>query len=205
MPWRHMKKWMYSPTILDLCTRWWSVSRSGHFTSCDHWIGGCMVPTPSLNTVSGKNLLFLLLMWTYRYTCCLYCHMIERLYMGFGLVIGFIGLWYSALLHFTLHCYTHTSVHSHIFTSRCLVTAFNGEHSHSSGFLNGPRPQLPANHSYSSMTEPQQLSKSLINQLLFASLTQLLSNCPAYFSTNCTENTVPLLLFMGCCLVTAVV
>jgi hypothetical protein len=26
-------------------------------------------------------------------------------------------LWYSALLQFTVYCYTHTSVHSHIFTA----------------------------------------------------------------------------------------
>jgi hypothetical protein len=35
-------------------------------------------------------------------------------------------LWYSAWLHFTIHYYTHTSVHSHFFISRCSVAASNG-------------------------------------------------------------------------------
>jgi hypothetical protein len=57
----------------------------------------------------------------------------------------------------------HASVHSHVFTSRCLVAAFNGERSPSSGFTNGPRPQLPASNSNSS--QQLNLSSSLTNSL----------------------------------------
>jgi hypothetical protein len=32
-------------------------------------------------------------------------------------------LWYSAWLHFAVHSYTHTNVHIHVFTSRCLIAA----------------------------------------------------------------------------------
>jgi hypothetical protein len=58
--------------------------------------------------------------------------------------------WYSAWLHFTIHCYTNTRVHSHVSTSRCSVAASNSGRSPSSGFPNYPRPQLPAPHSNSS-------------------------------------------------------
>jgi hypothetical protein len=43
-------------------------------------------------------------------------------------------LWYGAWLHFTIHYYTHSSVHSHVFTRRCPVAASNGERSPCSGF-----------------------------------------------------------------------
>jgi hypothetical protein len=52
-------------------------------------------------------------------------------------------------LQFTV-AHTHTNVHSHIFTSRCLVAAFNGGRSPSSEFPNCPWPQLLASHSNSS-------------------------------------------------------
>jgi hypothetical protein len=55
--------------------------------------------------------------------------------MGFGLMIGFIGLFLNTAHDYTLQF---TDVHSHIFTSRCSVAAFNGGHSPSYGFPNYP-------------------------------------------------------------------
>jgi hypothetical protein len=71
--------------------------------------------------------------------------------MGFGLIIGFIELFDTArdYRHFTI-THTHTTVHSHVFTSRCLVAVSNGGRSPSSGFPNCPRFQLPNSHSNSS-------------------------------------------------------
>jgi hypothetical protein len=68
---------------------------------------------------------------------------------------------YSSLLYI----HTYTSVHSHVFTSRCLVAACNVGCYPSSGFANCPRPQRPASNSNSS----QQLSPS-------SSLTNSLTN-----------------------------
>jgi hypothetical protein len=59
-------------------------------------------------------------------------------------------LWYSVWPQFTVHYYTHTGVHSHVFISRCSVAVSNGERSSSSGFLNYPRPPLPGSQSNSS-------------------------------------------------------
>jgi hypothetical protein len=58
--------------------------------------------------------------------------------------------WYSKWLHITVHYYKHTSVHSHVFTSCCLVSASNSGQSPSSGFPNSLRPQQPASNSNSS-------------------------------------------------------
>jgi hypothetical protein len=55
-----------------------------------------------------------------------------------------VTLRYSSWLYFTIHYYTHTSVHIHVFTSRCSVAASNGGRSPSSGFPKCPRHQLPA-------------------------------------------------------------
>jgi hypothetical protein len=69
---------------------------------------------------------------------------------GFGLMIGFIGLFDTEgdyTLQFTI---THTSVLSHVFDSRCSVAASNGGRSPSSGFLIYPRHQLPGSHRNSS-------------------------------------------------------
>jgi hypothetical protein len=72
---------------------------------------------------------------------------------------------YSVWLHFTIHYYTHahtTSVHSHVFISRCSVATSNGRRSPSSGFPTYPGPQLPVSHSKQLITtEPQQFSNSL--------------------------------------------
>jgi hypothetical protein len=58
--------------------------------------------------------------------------------------------YYSYTYHYTLQfIVTHTSIYSHVFTSRCLVTAPNGGRSPSSGFPNCPRPQLQASNSNS--------------------------------------------------------
>jgi hypothetical protein len=79
-----------------------------------------------------------------------------------------VTTYYWPLLH------THTNVHSHIFTSRCLVATFNGGHFPSFGFPKVLRPHLPI-------------------------LTNLY-----HLGTDRKENFVPLLLFTGCYLVAAV-
>jgi hypothetical protein len=71
-------------------------------------------------------------------------------------MIGFIGLFDTAR-HYTsqftvTHPRTHTRscLHSHVFTRRCSVAAYNGGHFPSSGCPNSPRPQLRASKSSSS-------------------------------------------------------
>jgi hypothetical protein len=59
--------------------------------------------------------------------------------MGFGLVVGFIGLFDTARDYTLQVTVTHTSIHSHVFTSRCLIAASNGGRSPYSGFPNYPR------------------------------------------------------------------
>jgi hypothetical protein len=60
--------------------------------------------------------------------------------MGYGLVIGFTGLFDTAQTTlYSLLLNTHTSVHSHVFTNRCSVVAFNNGCSPSSGFPDCPR------------------------------------------------------------------
>jgi hypothetical protein len=63
---------------------------------------------------------------------------------------------YRAWPHFTVHYYTHASVHSHVFTA----VAYGGR-SFSSGFPNCPWSQLPASHR--NTKQPQQSSNYLIN------------------------------------------
>jgi hypothetical protein len=68
----------------------------------------------------------------------------------FGLVNGHIGLFVTAhdyTLHFTI---THTLVSTITSSLSLLGNGFHDERSPSSGFANGPRPQLPASHSNSS-------------------------------------------------------
>jgi hypothetical protein len=88
---------------------------------------------------------------------------------GFG--IGDRIYWtllYSSLLHFTFHYYT--SVHSHVFTNRCLVAAFNGGRS------------LP-------------LDSRTVPGLSYQQLSTVFTNCPAYnISARTAQKTVPLLL-----------
>jgi hypothetical protein len=86
----------------------------------------------------------------------LYCQASESLWTGFGLVGGFIERLQNAATNnygrlTELHTPKMTTATAHIkssqfFTSRCLVAAFNGGRSRSSGFPNCPRPQLPASH-----------------------------------------------------------
>jgi hypothetical protein len=49
-------------------------------------------------------------------------------------------------MHSEDHCNCSTHKALSVFTSRCLVAAFSGGRTPSSGFLNCPRPQLPAPH-----------------------------------------------------------
>jgi hypothetical protein len=91
-------------------------------------------------------------------------------------MIEFTGLFDTGrdyILQLLLH--THTSVHSHVFTSRCLVTASNCGLSPSSGFPKYPRPQLPASHSNCSqrLNLSSPLSNSLTHQPTTLHLTQL--------------------------------
>jgi hypothetical protein len=69
------------------------------------------------------------------------------LYTGSGLIIGFISP-FDTPRDFNL--YTHNSVHSHVFTSRCSVAASNSGHSPSSVFSDSPRLQLPPSNGNSS-------------------------------------------------------
>jgi hypothetical protein len=78
-------------------------------------------------------------------------------------MIGFIGPFDTAhdyTLQFTL-THTYTSVHSHLFTSRCSVAASNSGRSPYSGFPNYTWPQLPASSSNSS--QRLNISSSLTN------------------------------------------
>jgi hypothetical protein len=87
--------------------------------------------------------------------CCNYCHAygvtIDGVYIGNR---NYWALWYSACLRFTFNYYIHrhTTVHSNVFTSRCLVAASNGGRSSSFVFRKCPRLQLP---------ESQRLSRYL--------------------------------------------
>jgi hypothetical protein len=69
--------------------------------------------------------------------------------MGFGLMIGFIGLFDTASDYTTILCYTHTGVYCLVFTSHCSVMASNSGHSPSCEFAKCPRPAvyspLPSN------------------------------------------------------------
>jgi hypothetical protein len=79
------------------------------------------------------------------YTVTWWCVTIDGSWIGDWIWLLDTGRDYTS--HFTI---THTSVHSHVFTSRCLVAASNGGRSPSSEFLNWPRPQLPTSTSNSS-------------------------------------------------------
>jgi hypothetical protein len=58
-------------------------------------------------------------------------------------------LWYSAWLHFAVHCYTHTLVPTVMSSLSSLVVASNGGCSPSFGFPKYTRPHLPASNSNS--------------------------------------------------------
>jgi hypothetical protein len=60
-PWKLMREWRYSSTILDLCTRWWSTSRTGHFTPGEiapgiHCIGGWVRRRGGLKVYAGAKI-----------------------------------------------------------------------------------------------------------------------------------------------------
>jgi hypothetical protein len=70
-----------------------------------------------------------------------YCHVIARLYTGFGLVIGFIETYRTQLqitttILLTVSLLTTPHKVFSVFTSRCLVAAFNDGRSLSSEFPN---------------------------------------------------------------------
>jgi hypothetical protein len=103
---------------------------------------------------------------------------------------------------------THTQ--SRIFTNRCSVPALNSGHS-PSGFPNYPRASATSFWQQKLLTtELQQFSKQLyyVSESLTNQPTQLnwptdpsLTVLRKYFGTDGTENTDPLLLFTGRCLV----
>jgi hypothetical protein len=107
----------------------------------------------------------------------------------FGVIIAFIKFVYT-MRDYTFHYryYTHISVHSQVFTSRCSIAASNGGRSLFSKFPNYLRPQLPASQGNSS--QRLNLSSSLtywfINSVTHqqTNSTQLnwlhFTNCPAY-------------------------
>jgi hypothetical protein len=80
------------------------------------------------------------------------------------LITGFIGFFVTRnnWLHFAFLYSTNTSVHTHVFTGRCLVVAFNYGRSPSSGFPNCPLQQLTVSHSNGS--QRQSRSGSQIHQ-----------------------------------------
>jgi hypothetical protein len=67
--------------------------------------------------------------------------------MTVGLVIGFTTLHAYATRYYTSQI---TITHRLNVPSRCLIEASNGGRSPSAGFINYPRPQLPASNSNSS-------------------------------------------------------
>jgi hypothetical protein len=86
---------------------------------------------------------------------CRYCHVIERLQTESGLVIGFNEHLqnvptnnYDSLTELHAPNITVTTAHtkSSVSIIRCLVAAFNGGRSQSSGFRNCTRPQPAVSH-----------------------------------------------------------
>jgi hypothetical protein len=97
-----------------------------------------------------------------------------RLQMGFGLGIGFIEHLqnvttnnYDSLTELHAPKITVTTAHikSSVFTSRCLVVAFNGGCSTFAGFPNCSEPQLPVSH-FSYNSQPTQPTTELLVLIL---------------------------------------
>jgi hypothetical protein len=107
-------------------------------------------------------------------------------------------------LPFIFHYYIHTSVHSHVFTSRCLVADSNGGRSRHLGFRTIPVPQLPASHSNSSqgLNPSSPLTNSLTHQPTQLNSDQVtLANCPdCSISAGIAQKTP----FLCCCSMFAV-
>jgi hypothetical protein len=90
-----------------------------------------------------------------------------------------------------------------------LAVAFNGGCSPSSGFPNRPQPQLPASHNWTTAiillkylcTDRIKNNSSVAAQLLLSDGTTYSTVACAAISTDYVENTTPLLLFTGHCLV----
>jgi hypothetical protein len=103
-----------------------------------------------------------------------------------------------SLIH-TLHNCTYVSLLSLL----CLVTAANGGLSPSSGFPNYfCAPTSSFSQQQLTTTVPQRFSNWLTHQLTHS--IPLTASLFTNFCTDCTENTVHLLLFMDPCLVTVV-
>jgi hypothetical protein len=103
----------------------------------------------------------------------------------------FIGLLYNSWLHFINHYHKQTSIHSHVFSSRCSVAACNGTRSPSSASPNCSRPQLPASNSDSSqrLKPSSSLTHSLTQNATTLHFTQLHSTELAPFHS--TSYVVP--------------
>jgi hypothetical protein len=136
----------------------------------------------------------------WRYNCTMqssiqshFWHQLSRDWVtihGFWIDDGFIAHFDTARDYNLQFIILHTSVYSHMCTSRCSVAAFNGERSPSSGFPNYLRPQLPPSHSNSS--KRLNISSSPTNSLT-EWLTQSLTNQRTQFNSTFTNSTAPLI------------
>jgi hypothetical protein len=128
--------WDPSRPCCQQYTKTWSVS-----------VGTNQFPTFSVTQLSPhitKYILAKVSITSLHYCVNCYCHVIEWLQTGFGLVIGFIAHLYTQFV-------TYTSQTGHIrslqsvtfFTRRCLIAVSNDGRFSLSGFSNCPRPQLP--------------------------------------------------------------
>jgi hypothetical protein len=116
-----------------------------------------------------------------------------RLQTGFGLVSQFIAHFDIAHDYIRVHRYTHTSVHIHVITARCLVAASNGGHSPSPlGSRTIRVPQLPASNSNSSqgLNRSSTLTHSPTNRLIAPTVLLITSRHGPHNS-----HSVPLLLY----------
>jgi hypothetical protein len=92
-------------------------------------------------------------------------------------MIGFIELFDTASDYTSQFIITHTysSVHSHVFTSRCLVAASNSGRSPFSGFPIIPASATSFSHQQLTRTEPQHFSNSPTDWLTESFTNQLIS------------------------------
>jgi hypothetical protein len=105
-----------------------------------------------------------------------------------------------------LHTYTYTCVHSHVFTSRCLVAVSNDGRSPYSGFPKYPRPQLPVAHCNSSqrLNFSSSLTDSLTDILSHSNSTNFSLHSTQLTLTNNSTRTTQKTLFDYCCAIVGV-